>query len=96
MFNLKGEMPDFNFNVVTSEKGGHSPDAIAEMCVDKLISVSDNAHPAIREQAKAYREHMLKIVRHYISMAMQEDRATMCAQIREAGFHDLADQLRRL
>lgn len=96
MFNLKGQMPDFNFNVVTSEKGGHSSDAIAEMCVDKLISVSDNAHPAIRDQAKAYREHMLKIVGQYIKMAMQEDRATMCAQIRDAGFHDLADQLRRL
>ena len=96
MFGLKGDITDLTFNVVTSEKGGHSPEALAEMCVDKLISVSENAHPAIREQAKAYREHMLKIVRHYISMAMQEDRATMCAQIREAGFYDLADQLRRL
>jgi len=96
MFNLKVQAPDFNFNVVTSDKGGHSPDAIAEMCVDKLISVSENAHPAIKQQAVAYRDAMLKIVLQYIKMAMQEDRATMCAQIRDAGFHDLADQLRRL
>ena len=96
MFGLKGDISDLTFNVVTSEKGGHSPEALAEMCVDKLISVSDQAHPAIQAQAKAYREHMLKIVLHYIKMAMQEDRATMCAQIRDAGFNDLADQLRRL
>jgi len=96
MFNLKVQAPDFDFNVITSDKGGHSPDAIAEMCVDKLISVSENAHPAIKQQAVAYRDAMLKIVLQYIKMAMQEDRATMCAQIRDAGFHDLADQLRRL
>ena len=96
MFNIKMDMPDFEVGVVTTDKGGHSAETVAEMCVDKLISVSDSAHPAIRDQAKAYREHMLKIVRYYITMAMQQDRATMCAQIREAGFHDLADQLRRL
>ena len=96
MFNLKMDTPIFDFDVVTSDKGGHSPDAIAEMCVNKLISVSENAHPAIKQQAEAYRDAMLKIVRQYIKMAMQEDRATMCAQIREAGFHDLADQIRRL
>ena len=96
MLNLKGEMADIQFNVVPSEKGGHSPDAIAELCVNRLISISEKAPPEIKMQAEAYRDHMLKIVRQYIKMAMQEDRATMCAQIRDAGFHDLADQLRRL
>lgn len=96
MFNLKGEMSDIQFNVVTSEGGGHSPDAIAELCVNRLISISEKAPPEIRMQAEAYREHMLKIIRQYIKMAMQEDRATVCAQVRDAGFHDLADQLRRL
>jgi hypothetical protein len=96
MLNLKGEVAGIQFNVVTSEGGGHSPDAISELCVNRLISISEGAPPEIRMQAEAYREHMLKIVRQYIKMAMQEDRATMCAQIRDAGFHDLADQLRRL
>jgi hypothetical protein len=29
-------------------------------------------------------------------MAVKEDRATMCVKIQEAGFPDLAEQLRRL
>ena len=82
--------------VVTSSNGGHSPEAIAELCVNRLIEVSESAHPVLREQALALREQMLKVVLHYTRMAMEEDRATMCAKIREAGFPELASQLRSL
>lgn len=82
--------------VVTSSNGGHSPEAIAELCVNKIISIADTAHPLIQQQAQAYRDQLLKVVAHYVRMAMDEDRATMCAKIREAGFPDLASQLRRL
>jgi hypothetical protein len=82
--------------VVTSSNGGHSPEAIAELCVNRLIQISDKAHPVLRDQAHAFRDQMLKVVVHYVKMAMEEDRATMCAKIREAGFPDLASNLRRL
>lgn len=82
--------------VVTSSNGGHSADDIAELCVNRLIQISDSAHPALRDQAHAFREKMLKVIVHYVKMAMEEDRATMCAKIREAGFPDLASNLRRL
>lgn len=85
-----------NAFVVTSSHGGHSPEAIAELCVNRLIEISDNTHPAIQQQARAFREQMLKVVLHYTRMAMEEDRATMCAKIREAGFPELASQLRSL
>ena len=48
---------DFGFDAIkvrTADKGGHSPDAVAEMCVDKLMSVSTSAPPEIRVQAEAY------------------------------------------
>jgi len=82
--------------VVTSSNGGHSADDIAELCVNRLIQISDSAHPALRDQAHAFRGQMLKVIAHYVKMAMEEDRATMCAKIREAGFPDLASNLRRL
>lgn len=82
--------------VFTSSNGGHSPDVIAEMCVNKLISVSEGAPPEIREQALALRGRMLMVVRNYIIMAAQEDRKTVCNRVREAGFSDLAEQLRRM
>lgn len=82
--------------VMTSSNGGHSPDQVAELCVDKIISVSDQSHPAIQQQAHAFRDQLLKIVAHYIRMGAQQDRATVCAKLREAGFDDLANQIRRL
>jgi len=82
--------------VFASSNGGHSPDAIAEMCVNKLISVADTAPPEIRDQAIALRGRMLMVVRNYVTMAIQENRKTVCNKVREAGLSDLAEQLRRM
>ena len=82
--------------VRTANNGGHSVEAIAEMCADKLMTVSETAPDVIRAQAEAFKAEMLNVVQQYIKMAVKEDRATMCAKIQEAGFPDLAEQLRRL
>ena len=90
---------DFGFDAIkvhTANKGGHSPDVIAKMCTDKLMSVSASAPPEIRAQAEAYKSQMLQIIAHYIKVAVKEDRATTCVKLQEAGFPDLATQLRRL
>ena len=96
MFTKAMDIAVGNVGVVTSSNGGHSPETVAEMCVDKLISISDQAHPVLQQQAHAFREQLLKIVTHYVKMGAQQDRATVCAKLREAGFSDLADQIRRL
>ena len=82
--------------VRTANNRGYSVEAIAEMCADKVITVSDTAPDVIRAQAEAFKAEMLNVVRQYIKMAVKEDRATMCVKIQEAGFPDLAEQLRRL
>ena len=82
--------------VRTANNGGHSVEAIAEMCADKLMTVSETAPDVIRAQAEAFKAEMLNVVQQYIKMAVKEDRATMCAKIQEAGFPDLSEQLRRL
>ena len=82
--------------VRTANNGGHSVEAIAEMCADKLMTVSETAPDVIRAQAEAFKAEMLNVVQQYIKMAVKEDRATMCAKIQEAGFPDLAEQLRGL
>ena len=94
-FEMKFSMPFERFKVKTSNKGGHSPEAIAELCVNKLMSVSDNAPKEIKAQAEAFKSQMLTVVLHYIKMAAKEERATTCVKLREAGFSDLAEQLRR-
>ena len=93
---MKLELPPTPFNVVTSSGGGHSPETIADMCVDKLISVADTAHPALREQARAFRQQMLAVVLYHVNIAIEQDRATVAAKLREAGYPDLAKQLKGL
>ena len=82
--------------VATSNHGGHSPDVIAELCTNRLISVAQTAHPAIREQADAYREYMLMTVREYIKLAVREDRETVAVHLTRAGYPELAAQLKGL
>lgn len=83
-------------NVMTSDNGGHSPEQIAELCVDRLIRVSDSAPPEIAAQARAFREQMLAVVLHYVRMAAAEDRSTVVTKLEQGGYELLARQLRSL
>lgn len=94
-FAAAGTIP-FSVSVMTSSNGGHSPEQVAEMCVDRLIRVSDSAPPEIALQAKAFREQMLAVVLHYVKMAAREDRESVIAKLELAGAADVAQQIRRL
>ena len=83
-------------NVQTTNNRGFSPDEVAERCVEKLISVSDDAHPAIRDQAKAFQKHMEKVVAFYMREAIRSDRTTVYNALNDAGHPKLADAIRRL
>ena len=97
MFKLNLEVPDEPIvKGHTTENRGFTPDEVAERCVDKLISVSDTAHPAIRDQARAYKLHMEKVVAYYMREAIRSDRTTVYNALVEAGHPELADAIRRL
>ena len=82
--------------VVTSNNGGHSPEQVAELCVNRLIQISDTAPPELAQQARAFREQMLAVVLHYVRLAAAEDRVTVCVTLEQAGHKQLADQIREL
>jgi len=97
MFKLDLNVPETPVvNVQTTEGRGFTPEEVAERCVEKLISVSDSAHPAIRDQAKAFQRHMEKVVAFYMREAIRSDRTTVYNALREAGHPELADAIRRL
>ena len=97
MFKLNLEVPEEPIvKVHTTEGRGFTPDEVAERCVDKLISVSDSAHPAIREQARAYKKHMQAVVAYYMREAIRSDRTTVYNALVDAGHPKLADAIRRL
>jgi hypothetical protein len=82
--------------VVTSSNGGHSPEQVAELCVNRLIQVSDSAPPELAQQARAFRQQMLAVVLHYVRMAAAEDRTTVCTKLEQSGMADLAKHVRSL
>ena len=97
MFELKLDMPEKPFVVVeTTEGRGFTPDEVAQRCVKKIISVSDSAHPGIREQARAFQEHIEKVVAFYMREAIRSDRTTVYNALMDAGQPELAELIRRL
>jgi hypothetical protein len=97
MFKFEVSVPEEPVvTVKTTENRGFSPDEVAERCVEKLISVSDTAHPALRDQARAFQRHMEKVVAFYMREAIKSDRTTIYNALCDAGHPNLAEAVRRL
>jgi hypothetical protein len=87
---------DFSVNVITTNNRGFTPEEVAKRCVDKIISISDTAHPAIKEQAREYRNSLEKVIAHYMKDAIKSDRTTVYNAIKDSGNMKLAEYIRRL
>lgn len=83
-------------SVVTTENRGFTPEELAARCVQRIISVSETAHPAIREQAMAYRTAIEKVVAGYMKEAVTNDRVTVYNALVQAGHPQLAEAIRKL
>ena len=83
-------------NVITSDNGGLSNDQIADMAADKISYISDEAPEPIRLQAEAFKDRVRNLVQYYVELARKEERASICAKVREAGQHELAKAIGRL
>ena len=87
---------DFSVSVETTNNRGFTPEETAKRCVDKIIGISDNAHPAIRDQAHAYRKEMERIIALYMKQAIKSDRTTVYNSIKDSGNPKLAEYIRRM
>ena len=83
-------------SIVTSENGGLSNDQIADMLANKLIYVSEDAPEPRRLQAEAFKDRVRNLAQHYIELARKEERASICAKVRDAGQLELAKAIGRL
>jgi hypothetical protein len=82
--------------VHTSDNKGFSPEEVASRCADKIIQVGDNAPQEIQEQARAYKEHIEKVIAFYMKEAIKSDRTTVVNAIKNAGQEKLAELIRRI
>jgi|TARA_R110000824_G_scaffold61784_1_gene163961 hypothetical protein len=82
--------------VFTSNNGGHSPEQLADMALNKIMVVSNTAPPVIRDQALAYRDHIRKVLIFYMAKMAENERTTIYALMKQQGQHDVAEIIRSL
>jgi len=82
--------------VHTTSGRGFTPEEVAGRCADKLVSVADTAPPEIRDQARAFKANIEKVVAHYMREAIASDRTTVYSALKDAGHPELAELIRRL
>ena len=83
-------------SVQTTDNRGFTPEEVAKRCTEKIVDVSQDAHPAIREQAEAFKDHLEKVIAFYMKEAIKSDRTTVYNAIKDAGYDTLAEHIRRL
>ena len=83
-------------NVMTSDKGGLNNEQIADLAVEKIASVSEDAPPHLKEQAKLFKEQLKGIIHHYLLLARKEERGTIIQALRSSGHKEMAEYIRRL
>ena len=83
------DLGNFKVEVHTTQYRGHTPEEIANFALEKIMYVSKNANPLIREQAEAFKEHIRAVLVQYLKQAVKSDRTTLANKLREAGHSEL-------
>jgi len=96
MFDISSSASVGSIDVLTSDNGGHSIEEVAEMAANRILYISEEAPPPIRDQAMAFKDTLKQTLVYYMLQAVEQDRATICAKLRNSGYSDLANNLRSL
>jgi hypothetical protein len=79
--------------VSTTNGRGHTAEELAQRMADKIVYVGSNSHPAVRDQAIAFKASVQALCLFYLKEAVNQDRATIAHRLREAGYPDLINLL---
>ena len=83
-------------NVTTTDNRGHTVEEITEMCLDRIMSVSETAPAPIRDQALAFKNNLRPLLVFYMKKAVQSDRTTLYNELAQNGLDEAAKVIRRL
>ena len=79
--------------VMTSSGRGFTPEEIAERALDKIIYVGSNTHPAIRDQAEAFKGQIREVLIFYLHEAIRSNNVTLANKLQQAGHPELVQLL---
>lgn len=75
--------------VQTTDNRGFTPEEIADRALDKIMYVGSQTHPAIRDQAEAFRENIRKVIVFYMHEAIRSHNVTLVSKFKQAGHPEL-------
>ena len=75
--------------VMATEGRGSTPEEIAERALDKIIYVGSNTHPAIRDQAEAFKDSIRAVLVQYMHEAVRSHNVTLVNKFRKMGYPEL-------
>ena len=68
---------------------GFTPEEVAEMALEKIVYVGESSHPAIRDQAEAFKSQIRAVLVRYMRQAVASHNTTLANRLREAGHPEL-------
>ena len=83
-------------SIFTSTDGGHTPEQVADMALNKIIQVNESAPPVIKEQAAVYKDRLREILIYYMNSMAKSERTTIWSLMKKQGHDDIAEIIRRL
>lgn len=75
--------------VQATEGRGATPEELAERALDKIIFVGGDAHPAIRDQAEAFKDLIRQVLVYYMHEAVRSHNVTLVSKFKKAGHPEL-------
>ena len=78
-----------NVMVMSTHGRGFTPEEIAERALDKIIHVGSGAHPAIRDQAEAFKDSIRQVLVYYMHEAVRSHNVTLVNKFKQAGYPEL-------
>lgn len=75
--------------VMATEGRGFTPEEIAERALDKIIYVGAQSHPAIRDQAEAFKDNIRQVLVQYMHEAVRSHNVTLVNKFKQAGHPEL-------
>ena len=82
--------------VHTTEGGGHPIEFWSNLCIERIVQVSEEAPEEVQNQVKEYKDNIQKVIEQYMQNAIKSDRITINNQLDKAGLKEASDLIRKL
>ena len=82
--------------VHTTEEGGHPIEFWSNLCIERIVQVSEEAPEEVKNQVKEYKDNIQKVIEQYMQNAIKSDRITINNKLDKEGLTQASDLIRKL